>query len=87
MFPKDSTEHVLIAEPYRSKERFTLLDSKIGGLPVFLHFSTMIRSYGLQIFQHHIPFSVVVVGRKWSSLFKSYYGGGFNSSCMNQTRI
>ena len=36
MFPKNSQSSVLIAEPYRSKEAFTLLDSKIGGLPVHI---------------------------------------------------
>ena len=36
MFPKNSKEIVLIGEPYRSKDSFSLLDSKVGGLPVLL---------------------------------------------------
>lgn len=34
MFPKNSQNIVLIGEPYKSKEEFTLYGSKIGGLPV-----------------------------------------------------
>ena len=34
MFAKNSNNIVLIGEPYKSKEKFTLYDSKIGGLPV-----------------------------------------------------
>lgn len=34
MFPKNSQNVVLIAEPYKSKEAFTIYGSKIGGLPV-----------------------------------------------------
>lgn len=34
MFPKSVQSTVLIGEPYKSKEKFTLFDSKIGGLPV-----------------------------------------------------
>ena len=70
MFPKNSPEHVLIAEPYRTKERFTLLDSKIGGLPVLQHFAAITRSYGLRRFQSPIHFCVEIVGTKWSLPFK-----------------
>lgn len=36
MFAKNSTDTVLIGEPYKSEEKFTLVDSKIGGLPVWV---------------------------------------------------
>ena len=87
MFPKNSPEHVLIAEPYRTKERFTLLDSKIGGLPVFQYFAIIIRSYGLRRFQSPIHFCVVVVGMKWYLLFKLLFTNVLKSSCMNQIQI
>ena len=35
MFPKNVQSTVLIGEPYKSKEKFTLFDSKIGGLPLW----------------------------------------------------
>lgn len=34
MFPKFNSNPVLIGEPYKTKEKFTLFDSKIGGVPV-----------------------------------------------------
>lgn len=36
MFPKNSTERVLIGEPFKCKDAFMLYDSKLGGLPVSL---------------------------------------------------
>lgn len=35
MFAKNSQNVVLIGEPYKTKEQFSLYDSKIGGLPVY----------------------------------------------------
>lgn len=70
MFPKNSKEIVLIGEPYRSKESFSLLDSKVGGLPVLLLLECIISSYGLQTFQRNILFTARLVERKCVWLFR-----------------